>query len=344
MSASPAVGAQYCYGTACNLTFVTIRGPNGQGVGIDSPICGADCGTCTSKPCPPIACTPPARLTPTGATRVWDGTDWLSGTCGAGVSCESKGCAAPGKYVATMCAYLDSSPDQFCNAASWNVLCQDFPFDWPPAGGSSTIKWVIGDADAGVPPRDAAPACFSTSVTADFKGCSSSADCVTRTHQTDCCGARSYIGVSSWLASEYDSCETAWDKQLGSCACFVAPISTTDDRQTVTDPSKVVSYCVTSPAGPKTCLTTLVGTGADAGGKGGCGSSADCPAGTVCGFARSPVCGPLGECFPAPQAVCNAYSPGCACNGATINVVCNGLPAGYTTEPLKHPGACVDGG
>jgi hypothetical protein len=345
MSVSPAVGPQYCYGTACNLTFVTIRGPNGQGIGIDAPICGADCATCTSKPCPPMACAAPARLTSTGATRVWDGTDWLGGTCGAGVSCQSRSCAAPGKYVATMCAYLDSSPNTFCNASSQNALCEDFPFDWPPPGGNSTVKWVIGDADAGLPPRDAGPACFSSVVTEDFKGCASSIDCVTRPHLTDCCGARHYVGVSSWLSSEFDSCEAAWDKQLPVCNCLVAPLSTTDDGQLVADPSKVVAYCVTSLSGlPKTCVTTLQGTGADAGGKGGCGSTADCPAGSVCGFPRSPVCAPLGECFPAPQATCNAYSAGCACDGSTINIACNGLPAGYEIKPLRRAGACVDGG
>jgi hypothetical protein len=243
-----------------------------------------------------------------------------------------------------MCAYLDTSPGQFCATSSQNILCQDFPFDWPPATGGAIIKWVIGEADAGVPPRDAAPACFSNAVTEDFMGCASNADCVAKTHQTDCCGTRHYVGVSSSLASEYDSCEATWDKHFPACGCAEG-LPTTDDGQVVTDPTKVAAVCLTPPAGlPKSCFTTLQGTGADAGGTGACGSSADCPVGTVCGFPRAPVCDPIGTCFPAPQPTCKAYSPGCACDGTTISIVCTGLPAGYDSKPLRHVGACVDGG
>lgn len=80
----------------------------------------------------------------------------------------------------------------------------------------------------------------------------------------------------------------------------------------------------------------------DAGGV--CTSDADCAGSDVCGFPETGGCGVEGVCFPAPQVTCNAFSPGCACDGSEVNVICNGLPSGYAGKPLKHSGPCVDGG
>jgi hypothetical protein len=80
----------------------------------------------------------------------------------------------------------------------------------------------------------------------------------------------------------------------------------------------------------------------DAGGS--CTSDAQCPGTDVCGFLETASCGIEGTCFAAPQVVCAAFSPGCACDGTVVNVICNGLPSGYARKPLKHTGACVDGG
>ncbi|HTB75841.1 MAG TPA: hypothetical protein VK762_21475 [Polyangiaceae bacterium] len=75
-----------------------------------------------------------------------------------------------------------------------------------------------------------------------------------------------------------------------------------------------------------------------------CTSDADCASGKVCGFLETSGCGATGTCFPAPMVICNAYSPGCACDGSEVDVICNGLPSGYARKALKHTGACVDGG
>jgi hypothetical protein len=80
------------------------------------------------------------------------------------------------------------------------------------------------------------------------------------------------------------------------------------------------------------------------GGGTACAGDVDCPAGKVCGFLESGGCGAAGSCFPAPTVICNAYGPGCACDGSEVNTICNGLPSGYARKPLKHTGACVDGG
>jgi hypothetical protein len=77
---------------------------------------------------------------------------------------------------------------------------------------------------------------------------------------------------------------------------------------------------------------------------GACTSDAQCPSGEACGFLETSGCAATGTCVTATQIVCNLYSPGCACDGAEITVACTGLPSGYVSEPLRHTGACVDGG
>jgi hypothetical protein len=150
MSVSPTTNAAYCYGANCTNAFVTVQGPNGQTVDIDPPLCSPDCRVCEPVACPAL-CAAPSRVTTTGVTQTWTGTEWLGGSCGSGPSlaCTSTSCAPDGHYTATLCAFLDASASPIaCGLTQQNQVCKDFAFDWPPAGGSATIKWVIGDADA----------------------------------------------------------------------------------------------------------------------------------------------------------------------------------------------------
>lgn len=79
-----------------------------------------------------------------------------------------------------------------------------------------------------------------------------------------------------------------------------------------------------------------------------CVTDSDCgPAGTgnLCGFDEKLACAATGTCFDVGNvAVCEAYSPGCACDGTAINVACSPLPQGYASKPLLHAGACVAAG
>jgi hypothetical protein len=85
--------------------------------------------------------------------------------------------------------------------------------------------------------------------------------------------------------------------------------------------------------------------GGTGGSSGSCIQNSDCPADGVCGFAISDACNATGQCFPAPTAICNAYSPGCACDGTTISIVCTGFPDGYAEKPVAYAGDCaVDAG
>src|SRR5207302_4262194 len=56
-----------------------------------------------------------------------------------------------------------------------------------------------------------------------------------------------------------------------------------------------------------------------------CKTSADCGATGLCGFPTSAACAAIGQCFPRSQGLCNAFVPGCACDGTTINLICGGL-------------------
>jgi len=90
------------------------------------------------------------------------------------------------------------------------------------------------------------------------------------------------------------------------------------------------------------CSTSIGGAGGN--GTGSCTKDADCGADQVCGFPASDGCSAAGTCFAKPGAVCEAYSPGCACDGSTITVICTGLPEGYVEKPLAHAGDCADAG
>ncbi len=75
-----------------------------------------------------------------------------------------------------------------------------------------------------------------------------------------------------------------------------------------------------------------------------CSKNSDCGTG-ICGFSMADGCSAKGQCFPEPGAICNAFSPGCACDGTTISIVCNGLPDGYAPAPVAYKGECaVDAG
>src|SRR5258708_29329284 len=118
---------------------------------------------------------------------------------------------------------------------------------------------------------------------------------------------------------------------------------TTDDGKTASDLSNVTVQC--KPIGPKThgiCQTTVLPS-ADSGAS-ACASNADCPANLVCAFPETPACSVTGQCVVPSVVGCNAYSPGCACDGTETSVVCTGLPNGYLAKPLRHKGVCVDGG
>jgi len=124
----------YCAGMGCGGQWLSIKTATGETLS-QGFLCGVSCTDCSSKPCPPIACIQPDHLPPEGATEMWDGTYFASGTCGAGVKCSQPSCAAAGSHlIATMCAYPSIGPDGgFGCMASPTPNCVDVPFDFPSA-------------------------------------------------------------------------------------------------------------------------------------------------------------------------------------------------------------------
>ncbi len=82
-------------------------------------------------------------------------------------------------------------------------------------------------------------------------------------------------------------------------------------------------------------------TSGDGGPSSSCTTDSPCPGGDVCAFSPTAGCGQPGTCVPAPTVVCQAYSPGCACDGTEINIACTGLPNGGVSKPLAHAGSCA---
>lgn len=140
------VGA-WCVGspTSCDGEWLYLRRAGGEELTIDRP-CVADCASCEPIACPAI-CAAPTRMSATGAVHVWDGTTWERSSCSSGDGCVQRSCAAPGRYVATMCAYRESVSDGiggFC-VPERTPLCADVAFDWPPPAGVDEIVGHVAE-------------------------------------------------------------------------------------------------------------------------------------------------------------------------------------------------------
>ena len=75
-------------------------------------------------------------------------------------------------------------------------------------------------------------ACMDSSGALDgsLKHCQSAADCVIKQHTTSCCGDVTYVGVATAAASQFTTCETAWDMHFPGCGCASGPPKTEDGK------------------------------------------------------------------------------------------------------------------
>jgi hypothetical protein len=134
----------FCRGHAgdCSNTWLTILGPDGKALGFDN-LCGTDCATCLTKPCPNL-CAAPSPIPAAGVTEMWNGTYYTSETrvCnGVGTGCFQARCAVPGRYVARMCGYATVGGGGLPCTGAPTPTCTDVPFDWPTTG---TVSGTIG--------------------------------------------------------------------------------------------------------------------------------------------------------------------------------------------------------
>lgn len=76
-----------------------------------------------------------------------------------------------------------------------------------------------------------------------------------------------------------------------------------------------------------------------------CKANADCDPGTRCGFWVDDACAAVGRCVPIQTDICDVTpKPACGCDGAPVYTICNDLQDGYAASPVRHLGACADGG
>jgi hypothetical protein len=151
MQAAAGSGKSYCIGgnaLSCATDWLSLRSADtGAALTIDAP-CITQCNACQPVACS-LVCAAPSQLPPAGAKRAWDGTVYLSGTCGAAgaTACVTPSCVAPGRYVAKMCGFAKVGPDAGtvgpCSGAT-TATCVEVPFDWPPANGATVVTGTLG--------------------------------------------------------------------------------------------------------------------------------------------------------------------------------------------------------
>jgi hypothetical protein len=137
-----AAGTDYCVGVQCTNVWVSVKTMDGKTMSLSGG-CLTSCDVCLPIACGAGACIAPQHMKPEGQTLTWDGTYQVQSTCGAGLTCQNKQCAAPGKYIATMCANRSTSDagiNGFC-MADQTPTCVEVPFEYPSA---TTVEGVVG--------------------------------------------------------------------------------------------------------------------------------------------------------------------------------------------------------
>jgi len=138
---APGNATVWCLGQpgSCSSDWLTISSQSGDLT--LSGMCRTPCDTCQFMACP-IVCAPAQELTTAGATQTWNGTYYLSGTCGGygsksaqSTACLSPQCAPAGRYAAHICGFPNPAPEAGygCgqSTSSTNTTCVDVPFDYP---------------------------------------------------------------------------------------------------------------------------------------------------------------------------------------------------------------------
>ncbi len=134
----------YCDGKGCanDSTFVAIRPEaGGSELVVDGGcrVCESDCSAITCAE----ACMIPSVVPTEGSRTTWNGTIFVPSTVCGGTSCLAPSCAAPGNYIAKICAY--AVPDADAGSSGLPVCsgelaatssCVEVPFTWPTAPGT----------------------------------------------------------------------------------------------------------------------------------------------------------------------------------------------------------------
>lgn len=134
----------YCRPSACGEPTIGIKDAAGNALELFTTCTDVSCASCSQSGCPNFFC-PPTGAVVTSAKMDWDGTSYVTSTCGAGTSCMELRYAKPGKYTATFCATPGklTGPDggtRQC-VASGPAQCGQVEFDFPSA---TVVKGTVG--------------------------------------------------------------------------------------------------------------------------------------------------------------------------------------------------------
>ena len=140
------VGGPYCMTETCGAgPSIDIKDSAGKSLTLTTSCSDLSCGTCMRSPCPGIACAI-RGIKVTGASLDWDGSSYVTSTCGTGTACTGPAFAPPGKYTATFCATPGklTGPDggfqQQC-VTNGSPKCASVEFDLPS---SVVVKGAVG--------------------------------------------------------------------------------------------------------------------------------------------------------------------------------------------------------
>jgi len=71
------------------------------------------------------------------------------------------------------------------------------------------------------------------------KGCGSTANCIIKLHQIDCCGTMMALGINHGEFAAFDAAETAWETACPKCKCPVGLTQAEDGKAGATVDVKV---------------------------------------------------------------------------------------------------------
>ena len=139
----------------------------------------------------------------------------------------------------------------------------------PGSGGASVwTKSGLGCAclaDASTPdtstpdaPVDAEVRCFDDAgamSSVPYKQCHSDAECGYYTHQTNCCGDTTFVGIASSYQAAMTTCESTWDAHFPKCGCPEG-LPKTEDGKTVAFGATPLVKCIDFTSGGGICQTS----------------------------------------------------------------------------------------
>ena len=109
-------------------------------------------------------------------------------------------------------------------ATTTDLLTPDGSTDGSSNDGSSKDTSVVDASADGFP-----GACTPSAIFPSFqKGCGTTANCIIKLHQIDCCGSMAAIGLNHGEFAAFDQSEQAWESSCPRCKC-VAKATVAED-------------------------------------------------------------------------------------------------------------------